>query len=515
MSSSAPVLQLVLTWGSRTWKFFDLNYTDSGSTLSASPDGGRADGVLAPIDIEEVISLYGADSAPTDQAIPIEVAWPGLTELLRDGELDWADWTAALYLDDVLILAGHLEDPQWDERGLSASVSLRLSQDAGTCLPPSWVATTTHWPAIEGAGEGRAYPLVVGAPSVYTGAAGAARAARGSPGIGAWASGGEPYLVVVAGHPVQATTLYVENEDLADIELLTVSTQTDALGQQVAACDCTAQMISSGWTLAHRYWVWWPTAGGIQGHPDIRGAGDLLLHLLARSSLPVDLPAWEGIRSRANAYRISGYIDDPSTSVWEWISSALLPLLPLTTTLQEGLLRPIWWEWLQTLTPTRTLIEGESCSRVGPVRLAAQGGGLASTLTLSWAPDASTGDYLRRRTLSGDPAHEGLTDHWCLDGVRQSWRRYGPRRLELESAYVGDQATADLILQRIAAARALPRLEVEVEVWDTSRPLYLGQAVSLTLNPALLPAARTCLVTSLRRSAGGLLRAGLVSQRPT
>ena len=59
----------------------------------------------------------------------------------------------------------------------------------------------------------------------------------------------------------------------------------------------------------------------------IRGVGDLLSHVLRRSSLRVDWSRLDGVRPMLNQYRTSGYIDEP-VALGQYLSEVLADVFP-------------------------------------------------------------------------------------------------------------------------------------------------------------------------------------------
>jgi hypothetical protein len=82
-----------------------------------------------------------------------------------------------------------------------------------------------------------------------------------------------------------------------------------------------------------RYSVYWGEASGVSAVTRGRsraGAGEALVYLLARAGMAVDVVASAPALDRLRAISFNGYLNDPDVSAWDYVSTQVLPYLPLT-----------------------------------------------------------------------------------------------------------------------------------------------------------------------------------------
>jgi hypothetical protein len=82
-----------------------------------------------------------------------------------------------------------------------------------------------------------------------------------------------------------------------------------------------------------RYSVYWDEASGVSAVTRGRsraGAGEALVYLLARAGMAVDVVASAPALDRLRAISFNGYLNDPDVSAWDYVSTQVLPYLPLT-----------------------------------------------------------------------------------------------------------------------------------------------------------------------------------------
>ena len=193
-------------------------------------------------------------------------------------------------------------------------------------------------------------------------------------------------------------------------------------------------------------WVAWvdgPALEDEQGQA-ITTAGQLLLWLLRRSGLPFDLGRTVPV-AELLTHAVSGYVNDPDVSAWDYLQDVLLPMLPVT--LARGplgvypvLLRSeapaadVLWRW----------VAGEDVVAVSPAQCEDATGPAALRVAWGWDPVREAYRGEARVGLETDPA----TLRVATAQARTRATRYaGSGVLDLEAAIVADLSTA----QRVGA----------------------------------------------------------------
>jgi hypothetical protein len=458
----------------QTWRF---------ASRAVAFDGNEyTDGLETPGTFADALSL----SVPSEASMPITIHAQAVADLdvedvVRGATariLWWADPDGD---DPIVVLDGVVEDPvyggadepltatvrevPWDDRGRIPAVDAVINDDTWPNRDPQVDITDER------------YPIVIGAPGVSS----VAGDVVGSPAF--WVVvGGTDYLLI-AGHPVLAASIWLNDLTGPSATTAAVTTTADGLGRQVAVCDVTAW---SGLGAGDELWATWYLGGGL-ANPDapgelMTGAGDVLEWMLHRSTIRVDWGRLRAAKARLNAYRIDTYIQaDPERRVtpWDWIVSHLLPILPVAVRTGPAGLYLAAFD-LSASVPIASLEDGRNCDRSSPVSVSGTSG-VANDLALHYAPRADRDKGSRVARVSG---HRPTLDTYS-DAVRsalceESVRRFGARSLELSTSVVYDDATATRVLIALAARSALPPRDVVYTVDQSLERLEPGDVVAVT-----------------------------------
>lgn len=365
--TTARVLTLVdVTYAGRVWRF-------SEAELDIDSDDGDLhyrDGLLS------VTIAEGADdgdmSAPPD--LSIELLWP---ESPTVGELEAAGYDLSGATAEIsrwregdtweqrrVVLRGMFNDPE--SGGKAETVATTISGGAFadiSMLPgPLAVADTRTWNEgyIADDDIGNAYPIIIGQPG-------------NDPQItSGWVTGSQsltvhPHTILIAGHPVAATQVYINSEGNTSGTLVDVTHMTDHLGRTVAVIDYLKSAYLSGFASDvgadlqpsrnpyNAIYVGWSEGGGLLG-PDgtaIRKAGDVLAWALGEIRLPkpadvtwppADLGHIAAASGYLGEYLIDGMIEEQTTA-WDFIAGNLIPLLPVSIVVGPEGAYPVVWRY--------------------------------------------------------------------------------------------------------------------------------------------------------------------------
>ena len=421
---------------------------------SASPDS-------IPMVVESIIDWEALWESGTPMEQQRATVWR-----VRDGVTRVADAQA--------ILRGFAQGVRFAAPGVPGRLELTVAgreRTGGALMPsPSEVVSAETFPDATLDVVGASYPLVIGRPGV---------------GIenGVWpglmyADGADDRLVVARG-PVQMTEVVVANEE--DADTFPVIASTDAAGQPVAITDPIAGL--GGGTANGRLRLSCTATGG-GGLVDstgrlVRGAGDVILELVSLYAPAIDIDT-RRIRDALpilNRYAIDTVINKPTRS-WEWIRSALLPILPVNE--RQGPDGRYLQPW--TLYPRRTdaahhLVEGVNCERASAPTLARD---VLNDFTIAFARPLTGASARKRRRMCGDVACRGEPHTAVSRAARDSFLVHGALVAQpIETGVVFDEATADRILADRIARHAQPAYVVDYLV-DAELDIREGQVVTLT-----------------------------------
>lgn len=271
------------------------------------------------------------------------------------------------------------------------------------------------------------------------------------------------HVFALAQHEVKATTCYIHNvtDGLTDTAAV-VGHGVDGLGQRFAYARPSANNRIPVSESIEVYASFGQTAGG--GMPDpfgpgvLRRADHVILWALSRSSIrwdPAMAPRLEALR----AFQIDGFINTQAKA-WPWLRDKILPLLPVSVGGGPDGVSIVPWRPDATASEAVAGLEvGRNCRRVAPVSYATDQP-VANRFAIRFGLSARTGIYgqWRARTGARTTAEEGssyvTSDLWCS----RSQSVFGVVDADpVETEYISDGATADLILAWMARARTFPR----------------------------------------------------------
>lgn len=208
------------------------------------------------------------------------------------------------------------------------------------------------------------YPIIIGCPGrdaqVFRGWVNGSQAV--------WANKGRNlHALVVAGHHVEATDVWVSCDDNPVGIKLKVYNGADGNGNPVAYISDSdpASSTTSRYDILHNgledngvpslyrissrdpldVYVGWYDGGGAIGRNGtlVRGAGDVIQYLLERTSVQVDHGGVAAAAPYLNRFRIDACIE-AATSPLEWVQDHLLPILPVSMHVGPSGLYPIAWD---------------------------------------------------------------------------------------------------------------------------------------------------------------------------
>ena len=431
-------------------------------------------------------------------SIPFELIFPDdVAELVSKGhdlfqavgELSmWVE--GRKYVERLRLLTGELIDPEYGAKNEPVAFSLQQQGFEDTALAPS--ATEVYTKDNLGAGNifnddllGSYYPIVIGHPgSEDVNTSPATNQSAGSPAY--YLDSGGVATHIIAGHHVEATKVTLRNVTANTSISADVTNGVDLTGQPIAYCAPTGAFTIA---LNDELRVTWndggfpfAVTGGLkntEGPGALRGAGDVILYFLGRSTITWDRPKWNSIRDYLNQnFKIDAYIDE-AVSPYEWLRDNIFPILPLSIVYGVDGLKPILWRY--DATPhdaVENLISGAACSRNGSVLYEKQD--LANEIRLQYALEASSsGTYTRTLTITGEerPTTSGVFSNTYS---RASYNRFGSKQLEIATDVVYTESTAGSILNWMIRAKALPYRVIEYSLEIRYAHLEPGDIVTIT-----------------------------------
>jgi hypothetical protein len=405
----------------------DLDVTST--ELGALSYYGGLDGIT----YTEAMTLFQQGIEPTtaelDCYMPPDINVPLL--VTRGHDLAAATATLSQWVEGTtyearrVVIVGRVRDPSYGapEDAVSFAVEQALVDDHGAIPDPAAVVSEDTWstaaPYLSSADKGLPYPLIFGYPG------------KTSLALSGWVTGssclwvdkrGFNHKLMVAGHGVDATNLYINHDNDTGGQLVNLTTTTDDAGRVVTIVDYNAEGYDYGQAndlgaasgTGYDYYpstdedveifAGWPNGGGMVGADGtvIRGAGDVLEVVLGYSSLTVDRPAWAAAAPLLNVYRFDCAIDAACVP-WEWVSTHALPLLPLTIATGPNGAYPIVWRFWATADDAVAHIDADTDETIDVAdRIEVDGGLIRNSFLLDYGLSRRTGEYQSTAALDAE-----------------------------------------------------------------------------------------------------------------
>lgn len=368
-------------------------------------------------------------------------------------------------------------------------------EDLATWPPPSATMSPATWPLGVGsttrASDGSAYPVVFGAPGVYTSSDGTSLTARASPAYSIDPSSAGNRILVVASDPVQATTVTVVDPSDGTTATGTISTSTDGLGRRVAVATVPAAHTILPLT-DQTYRVIWDAGAGLYSETSRTAtwtATEACLYFLRRSGVRIDRPRWRGLADDLDGFILAG-ATEKAVQPWSYLLDAVLPLLPISLILGPDGWRPVLFRHSWPAAHARAHLQ----VRPGELYEATQRettGQLTPTIRLSWAYDADADAFRETLSCVGDPAERGTGvqtsaytlaaySRWLATQASNTNALQEPPAYTWEADNIYDRATAARVVSWWTVARALPATILTYPASPNLLDLDLGDPVLLT-----------------------------------
>ena len=460
--------------------------------LSGLSSGGLARALDVFADGPSERSASFAVALSFDLALAIE---QGHTLHGSRGELaQW--WVGEQFEDRRIVLEGVLREPAYGDVHDLFEFTIReaLGDDRGVFLTPTEIVTRDTFPAgiVHGGPLGSedvdglwgvAYPIVIGSPGG---------------GHVEDVSGTLTYFDVPATPAMIVEQQQPSTGAVADYRFMVCRGVAEDIGRTVEIINKTATASNFAGILAvgndgqgrdYTYvqppgvagipdksdetWCTWVVRGATPettastSNPfnvgGLRSAGDVIRWALSLSTLRID-NTQIGRLAALNGFLVDTYINDPELSPWAWVRDTLLPILPASAVFgPDGLYVAAFNYGATTAQAVERLEVGRNCER-SPDTLVSYGdeGNVHNRITISYALDASTGQYTRTITLGAVLDNQDAAPKHPALAARRSQGLFGVRPKSVEAPWIYDSASAEAAIQAMLLREALPPRRVSV-----------------------------------------------------
>lgn len=306
------------------------------------------EGGLSSVRYDDSIDILRVE--PADPAASVEGFLPDtLAELWQRGidlgecmgTLSWVEVYRGVSAQDYkgrhLVVSGRIDSPARGDvtkgvRWFSASIEATPQALSGTLIDRQAVITEDDFPEVALSANrpiyGTPFPLVIGAP-------GDSLNGYASPGYYLTYRPGPTYetdILIAIGH-VGGTTVVVQDE-IGGSDTFTIQHgMTDSGIPYSYVINDTTGVGPSVYTASLSYFVKWSNAYGtteVANGPFGGSVADAILYLLRRAGAKVNIGRSMSALQRLAGVAFNVYLNDPSVSAWEYLSTKVLPALPIT-----------------------------------------------------------------------------------------------------------------------------------------------------------------------------------------
>ena len=486
------------------FEYNSIQYRIAQNAITATQDGTTyqyTDGLLQ-FDFVEAANIGGdveANTVGCQLALPgvdvIELANRGLGldglqcefgyYIWRNGEL------VQTYNERIVLYRGEIQQPQFgDPEEPNNFVAFTIEAQ-----PWAQNQLLLNTPVIDqrfadrhiDTADGKAWPIVFGQPG-YAKSGQYTKSLYATPAYCIKEYDSHNAQFMVAGHDIVGTGTVTIIDDNGQTVVKTPVRDVDIYGNiyhyiTILPSDNVAMPGYSGSGDSREWWIYWntPAYPNRFGGGSLTRAGDLLQWALLRSGQRIDVGAFANMGALLNRYQLSGYINDPAMYAWEWVQGNILPLLPVGIRMGPNGLRPVLDQlgFIDSLQPIAQWYVGRDLEiqQITAVTQTTGTDDIVNDATLKYAFNG----YGQNLTSIARCRHlrQGQNE-MQTDVAKTSVNRYGVKQTVIESNYVYDGTTADLIVQTVVKSNALPRFEVVLVANVQWGYLQIGDIISVT-----------------------------------
>ena len=404
---------------------------------------------------------------------------------------------STIYEDRMIQIRGHVSRPQVGfhdrpEGFAGFTVTARPFDTKTPILNPSARLSSVTIPATPSDYHGAMYPLIIGSPGSAD--------IPGSPAYTIKTTAGDRRTLIGVGK-MDANRVTISDEDGNTYTGRPISYLNDSNGTLYGYVSTTNA--PGGFTKSEgRHFIHWTYLGNDQfgfsnpfGSGGLHRATDLARYLLGLTGAEVDDAQWISSAPLLDRYTFSGYINDPSVTVWDFMSAQMLPLMPLQVRVGAHGLYPV--SLLPSLYPSQlpqlTVDPSKGVEQVSPVQITQELRDIVNEMALSYLYNARE-DRLTAQLVS--TPDEGISNRTRSTEAQRSREIYGERPgPDIEATYLADDSGAQHALRWLLYDKGFLHMAVQLRAAARYGWLMVGDEVSLTAS-ALALSGRRATVTS-------------------
>lgn len=412
------------------------------------------------------------------------------------------------YDNRIVLYRGDIQQPQFgdpNEPNNFVSFSIEAQPYANNQLLLQTGVIDQRFPNRDiDTADGKPYPIVFGMPGNYV-ANGETRTIYATPAYCTKRYDSHDAHFMIAGHDIVGVGTVDIIDKNGQSTTKTPIRDIDQYGNvyfyvEIVPSDNVAMPGYSGSGDSTEWWVHWntPALPNRFGDGALTRGGDILLWAMLRSGQNVDIGAFANFSALLNRYQFEGFINDSQVYAWEWLQGNILPLLPIGIRMGANGLRPVLdvLAFIDNIQPTaRWYIDADSeIQQITAVTQTTGTDDIYNDVTLQYAFNAYNDGYAgisRCRHIRQTP------NDLQNDVAKISVNRYGIRQNVIDTPYVYNGTTADLITQTMVRANGLPRYEFSVVANVQWGYINIGDII-LVNAPRLALTNHNCMIVGKR-----------------
>lgn len=351
---------------------------------------------------------------------------------------------------------------------------------------------------------GKSYPIVIGQPGHTLNEWGTLVQLYATPAYMSRKQIGN-YHFLIAGHKVHATQVKIRDQ-ATNIATFSVSVGLDANGQEYSYVDVTGSDLAyPGKTLfadsgdvanVSEWWVYWGGGGMLNpfGSGFLEGGGDVCRWALLRSGVEVDYGAWGNIAGILNGYKFAGYINDPEATAWDWLSTQIIPYLPIEVKAGQKGIKPILALFYASryITPTHKIKADELFIQTGPLETMRDTSDLLNSVTIKWGKAGSHDAFCFFSQIG--PVSTNNSQHRDDVFSLMSENRYGLYETTIETEYIYDRDSAFQIAHTMVRANAFPMIQIRYDADNKYGYINVGDMLEFTDENLYFEGVKACVL---------------------
>ena len=504
MVGGIPIFYVEFTYNS-------IVYRIAQNAMDTANDNGRVyytDGLLN-FDYSETVNIgdIEANSVGCQLAIPgVDVITLAHRGLGMDGiqcEFGFYIWRNGeilqTYENRGVLFRGQIQNPQFgdpDEPNNFVSFSIEAQPYTPNQLLLDVGIIDQRFPDRDiDTADGKPYPIVLGQPG-HVLANGELRQIYATPAYCTQKYNNNDAHFMICGHDltynVGGTVTIIDSNGQSAVK--TPVRDVDTYGNvyhyvRIFPSDNVAMPGYGGSGDSSEWWIYWNTPALPNRYGTTLGAtnealtrgGDVLRWAMERTGQRIDMGAFANVAALLNRYKFSGYMNEATIYAWEWLQGNILPLLPIGLRIGPNGLRPVLDQlsMLTSVQPQHRWFIGDDYEIVQTtaVTQTTDLGDIQNDITIKYAYNGYGDDYagVSRCRHIRQTQNELVTDV-----AKISVNRYGVKQAALDTKYVYDGATADLIVQTMVRTNGLPRYEFTVVANIQYGYVQIGDIISVT-----------------------------------